>query len=353
MLLFFYRKGEETLPSQKGLSEVILQAGFDAFAIIPAAPLWEMLPVLEQAQVENRYPDFVDPNIQKRIDPRNLQKTAQSVISLAVSYNTGNPGIAPPLSGTVSRSAWGLDYHNVLDERMDKVISYLQEKYGAAECTKAVDTSFLIDRALAVESGLGYPGSNCAVYVPPFGSWVFLCEILVDIELPTTKKGTQDNWSCPVDCDLCIKACPTGALYEPGKIKPQRCISYLTQKSGSIPHEFRGKIKNRLWGCDTCQRACPRNRKAKLSTHQEFAPVIGPHIPLLPLLELTKKEFKASFGHTSMAWRGKNIVQRNACVVLGNQGNKEALDILKKTAREHPSQMVKDAATWAINKLET
>lgn len=347
-MLLFLASGERRL----ALERVIWDAGFDAFAIMPAAPLNKMLPILQDAQRENRYPDFVDPDLIKRIDPRNLQKTAKSVITLAMSYNTGDPGAPPPLHGTVSRSAWGLDYHRVLAEGMEKVIAYLQEHLGAQECTPVVDTSFLIDRGLAIESGLGYPGSNCAVYVPPYGSWVFLGEILVDVELPITKKTGQDNWSCPIECQICVRACPTEALFAPGKIRPHRCLSYLTQKSGTIPLEFRGKIGSRLWGCDTCQRACPRNQEAEQSRHQQFAPQMGPHLPLLPLLELTKKEFQAQFGHTSMAWRGKNIIQRNACIILGNQKNPEALPALEKTVQEHPSQSVRDAAIWAIQKIK-
>ena len=164
------------------LTAAIYEAGFDAFAIMPAKPVTSMLPILREAQEKNRYPDFADPDISRRLDPRNLQKSARSIISLAVSYNTGSATATPPLHGLISRSACGLDYHRVLGERMDRVIAYLKKHCGATECTKAVDTSFLIDRALAVEAGLGYPGSNCAVYVPPFGSWVFLGEILVDVD---------------------------------------------------------------------------------------------------------------------------------------------------------------------------
>ncbi len=333
------------------LQQAVYEAGFDAFAVMPAKRIEYMLPILREAQAENRYPDFVDPEIEKRIDPRNLQRSARSIVSLAVSYFTGSPGACPPLHGTVSRSAWGVDYHQVLGERMNKVIGFLKEHFGASRCTKAVDTTFLIDRALAVEAGLGYPGRNCAVYVPPFGSWVFLGEILVDVELPPTKTKQQDNWACPQGCALCVQACPTGALFAPGKIQPKRCISYLTQMSGPIPLELRDKIGGKLWGCDICQQVCPVNQTAQPSRHREFSPLVGPHIELLPLLDLTKQEFTEQFGRPSMECRGKNVLARNACIILGNQGRAEALPLLEKTAREHPSAIVKDAAGWAANKL--
>ena len=334
----------------ESLAEVIWEAEFDAFAVMPARPLKRMLPLLRQAQEEGRYPDFVEQNVEKRIDPRHLQASAKSVLALAVSYNTGPPGPAEPLHGTISRYAWGLDYHRVLHSRMDRLIDYLRERLGARECTKAVDTTFLVDRALAVEAGLGYPGSNCAVYVPPFGSWVFLAEILVDVALPPTSPP-GGNWSCPVGCDLCVRACPTGALLAPGRIKPQRCLSYLTQMTGPIPLDLRGKLGSRLWGCDTCQQACPINRKAPHTRHAEFAPLVGPHVPLLPLLDLTNQEFKERFGPTALGWRGKNTLQRNACIVLGNQREQAALPTLQKTAQEHPSSVVREAAAWAVQRL--
>lgn len=334
------------------LRDVILEAGFGAFAIMPVAPLTRMLPILEKALYEDRYPDFVDRDISKRIDPNSLQPSAQSIISLSMPYYTGDPGPRPPLHGTVSRASWGRDYHHVLAKGMETIIAYLKEHFGAKECTKAVDTSFLIDRGLAIEAGMGYPASNCSVYVPPFGSWVFLGEILVDVELPSTKKE-QDNWSCPTSCEACVRACPTGALFAPGLIKPDRCISYLTQMSGSIPLELRGNIGSKLWGCDICQQACPENRKVEPSSNKEFQPLYGAHIPLLPLLDFSKKKFQAMFGPTSMAWRGKNTIQRNACIALGNEGNPGALPKLEEVACKHPSSLVREAAQWAIDKIKS
>lgn len=133
------------MSSLKSLSLAIRQAGFDAFAIMPTQPLKRMLPILQEAQEKNRYPDFVDPDINKRINPQNLQKSAQSIIALAMSYYTEDPGPNLALHGMISRSAWGLDYHQVLSAKMEQIILYLQTHFGAKECTKAVDTTFLID----------------------------------------------------------------------------------------------------------------------------------------------------------------------------------------------------------------
>lgn len=335
----------------ENLARLISNTGFDAFSIMPAVTIDKMGPILKKAQTEGRYPPFVDQDIKKRINPRALQQSARSVISLAVSYYTGNPGPRPPLHGTLSRSAWGIDYHLVLNERMDRLIAGLKQHFGAQECSKGVDTSFLVDRALAIEAGLGFPGSNCCVYVPPFGSWVFLGEVLVDIALPATQNFEADNWENPIECPACVQACPTNALIGPGEIRPERCLSYLTQKSGSIPLEFRDKLGTRLWGCDTCQQVCPKNRAALPSPHREFKPVVGPHVPLIPLLEMDNNQFRAEFGRTSLAWRGKNVLQRNACIVLGNERNKGAVSSLMKTARSHPSPNVREAAEWALEEI--
>ncbi|NLJ81158.1 MAG: tRNA epoxyqueuosine(34) reductase QueG [Firmicutes bacterium] len=339
------------MPPLEFLSKGIYEAGFDAFAVMPAAPLEYMRAILRQAQRENRYPDFTDPDINKRTEPRALLNSALSVISLAVAYRTVEPGPTPPLHGSVSRSAWGIDYHRILNRRLDHLIVFLQKHFQVTEWAKAVDTSFLVDRALAVQAGLGYPGANCAVYVPPYGSWVFLGALLVNVELPRTEKKTENNWLQPIHCEGCVRACPTGALYAPGKIRPRRCISYLTQMSGEIPLEFREKIGTKLWGCDICQEASPVNKRAQLSRHKEFLPLSGTSLPLLPLLKMTNRQFKKEYGLTSMAWRGKNILQRNACIVLGNQGNPEAIPALKQTVENHPSPVVREAAAWALERI--
>ena len=265
------------------LRRAAYNAGFDGVGVTTAAPLQYMKPILKRAKEEGHYPDFVEQDVDRRINPRFVLKNAVSVIAVAVAYKTVDPGPTPPLHGTVSRSAWGLDYHRELDKRMDRLIPFLKDRYHVQTWFKAVDTSPLIDRAIAIEAGLGIPGDNCAVYVPPFGSWVFLGEILVDVPLPFSTPSPSPMKAC-VECEACIKACPTQALYAPGTIRPQRCISYLTQKSGQIPLEFREKIRNSLWGCDICQQACPQNRSAKTSRHPEFQPIVDPYslIPFCP-----------------------------------------------------------------------
>jgi epoxyqueuosine reductase len=333
------------------LRQAAYRAGLDGIAVTHARPLTYIESFLREAQAEGRYAQFAHEDIGLRLDPKNVFHAAKSVISGAVAYKTVEPGPAAPLTGRISRSAWGKDYHKVVREALERLVPFLQAEYGVKQWHIAVDDTPLIERALAGQSKLAAIGANCAAYVPPFGSWVFLGEIVVDVELPTFPE-TAPSLPCEECGERCVKACPTGALMAPGKIDAKRCLSFLTQKTGAIPPEFRKKLGNRLWGCDTCQEACPINQRAKRAPREEFSPIIGPHYPLLELLAMGKAQIAQAFGETSMAWRGKNVLQRNACLILGNQKAAAALPVLKDTADHHPSPTVREAAAWAVAEIE-
>lgn len=326
------------------------EAGLDAVSVTHVKPQTYLKEFMQEAQDEGRYSQFAAPDIDLRITPTKAFPKAKSIITAAVAYRTVDPGTAPKMHGTISRSAWGRDYHKVLKEAFTRLITFLQEEYGVREWLIAVDDTPLVERALSAQSGLAIIGPNCAAYVQPYGSWVFLGELLVDVEL---EPSSPENTGPPCDkCDLrCVKACPTNALIGPGLIDARRCLSYLTQKTGTFPEELRDRLGSRLWGCDTCQHVCPANRAAQKSRHSDFEPIVGPHFPLMELLGLTKNEYQQIFGETSIAWRGKNVLQRNACIVLGNQRAEEALPLLKQTAAGHPSEVVREAAQWAIRRI--
>lgn len=326
------------------------EAGLDAVAVTHVQPQTYLSKFLQQAKDEGRYSQFAAPDINLRITPTEVFPQAKSIITGAVAYKTVNPGQAPRMHGTISRSAWGRDYHRVLKEAFARLIPFLQEEYGVKEWLIAVDDTPLVERALSAQSGIAKIGPNCAAYVQPYGSWIFLGELLVDVEL---EPFSQENEGPPCEaCDLrCVKACPTNALVGPGLIDARRCLSFLTQKTGTFPEELRDRLGSRLWGCDTCQQVCPANRIAETSRHSDFEPIVGPHFPLIELLSLTKKEYQQIFGETSIAWRGKNVLQRNACLILGNQRAEEALPLLEQIAVEHPSEVVREAAQWAVKKI--
>lgn len=337
--------------SMERLRQAAREAGLDAVAVTHARPLTYLEDFLRAAQREGRYAQFAAADISQRLDPTLVLKEAKSVITAAVAYKTVDPGPSPRLTGRISRAAWGKDYHLVVREALERLVPFLQEEYGVQKWSIAVDDTPLPERALAAQAQLAALGDNCAAYVQPFGSWVFLGEIVVDVELPIIFH-TAPPPPCAQCGERCVKACPTGALLGDGNMDASRCLSFLTQKTGAIPLEFRKKLRSRLWGCDTCQEVCPANKGAAPARHSKFAPTVGPHFPLLDLLAMSNAQFKETFSGTSIAWRGKNVLQRNACLILGNQKAVEALPQLKDTAAHHPSPVVREAAAWAVNEIE-
>jgi epoxyqueuosine reductase len=154
------------------------------------------------------------------------------------------------------------------------------------------------------------------------------------------------------DCTLCIDSCPTGALVGPGQLNSNLCISFITQTKGMVSDEFKEKIGNRLYGCDTCQVVCPKN-KGKNWTHQtELQPDPELVKPLLiPLLSLSNKQFIKQYGHSAASWRGKKPIQRNAIIALGNFKDKSALPILIDSLLHDPRPEIRATAAWSISKI--
>jgi epoxyqueuosine reductase len=156
------------------------------------------------------------------------------------------------------------------------------------------------------------------------------------------------------DCRLCIDVCPTGAIVEGGQLNAQRCISFLTQTKGFLPDEFRGVIGNRLYGCDTCQTVCPKNKRKANRIHAEFEP--DPEIakPLLePLLSISNREFKEKFGYVSGSWRGKKPIQRNAILALAHFKEAGAVPALVRLLESDERPVIRGTAAWAIGKIGT
>ena len=245
--------------SLHALGQAIYQAGFDAFATVPANPLQRMLPVLKQALLEERYPDFVDGDLEKRVDPRRLQSSAQTVITLAVSYNTGPPGSTPPLHGTISvlPGVWIITRPAGAHESSDRL------SQGTPWCSAVHEGGgyqLLIDRALAVEAGLGYPGSNCAVYVPPFGSWVFLGEILVDIELPPTSRGNRRTGPA-LSTAISHQPAPQTRSWPLGRLNPSAACPILLKCRAPVPWSSAGNSETDCGDATPASRSAPSTKR--------------------------------------------------------------------------------------------
>ena len=326
--------------------------GIDKIGFTTASPFDELKNRLIRQQELHYQSGFEEPDIDKRTNPSLLMDGAQSIISIAVAYPSKMTNRVVSKKGErrgiFSRASWGMDYHIVLRERLRKLEAYIKEKVPGALCKSMVDTGELADRAVAERAGIGWSGKNCAIITPEFGSYVYLGEMITN--LPFEPDIPMED-QCGT-CNKCIEACPTGALVQGGQINAQACISFLTQTKGMIAEEFRNKIGNRLYGCDSCQTACPVNKGKDFHLHQEVEPEPEIAKPLLrPILKLSNRQFKEKFGHVSGAWRGKNPIQRNAMIALAHFKDESALEDLVDLLNHDSRPMIRATAAWAIRMI--
>ncbi len=340
---------EQTKQAIRAFAE---QIGIDKIGFASADPFGELKTRLVAHRELGYESGFEEPDLEKRVDPALSVKEAKSLIAIALAYPSrlenapkSQPGA---YRGILSRSAWGMDYHHVLRDKLDQLSRFIRRLEPSATVESMVDTGALSDRAVAERAGLGWVGKNCALITPEYGSWVYLGELITDLPLPPDSPVEE---GCG-DCNICVDACPTGALVQGGQLNAQKCISFLTQVKEFIPDEFRGKIGNRLYGCDTCQIVCPKNKGKHFTNHPEFTP--DPEIAkplLLPLLSMSNKEFKDKFGTSSSAWRGKKPIQRNAILALAHFRDKQAVPELIKLLKNDPRPVIRGTAAWALGKI--
>ncbi|RFU63255.1 tRNA epoxyqueuosine(34) reductase QueG [Bacillus sp. V59.32b] len=295
---------------------------------------------------------FEEPDIDKRIQPELIFPEPRSIISIAIAYPSKMKD-APQSKrgerrGIFARASWGTDYHVILRDKLKQLEAFIKSKVLEAVTKSMVDTGELVDRAVAERAGIGWSGKNCSIITPEFGSYVYLGEMITSLPLEPDQP-MEDRCG---ECNKCIDVCPTGALVAGGQLNAQRCIAFLTQTKGFLPDEFREKIGNRLYGCDTCQTVCPENKGKDFHFHPETEP--DPEIakPLLkPLLTISNREFKEKFGHVSGSWRGKKPIQRNAIIALAHYKDETALPDLIKVMKEDPRPVIRGTAAWAIGKI--
>ncbi|WP_338595094.1 tRNA epoxyqueuosine(34) reductase QueG [Bacillus safensis] len=295
---------------------------------------------------------FEEPDIEKRTNPSLLLPKAKSIVAIALAYPSKMKD-APRSTkdarrGIFCRASWGTDYHVVLKKKLDMLEEFLRSKHVDIRTKSMVDTGELSDRAVAERAGIGFSAKNCMIITPEFGSYVYLAEMITNVPFEPDEK-IEDQCGT---CNKCVDSCPTGALVNPGQLNSQRCISFLTQTKGFLPDEFRSKIGNRLYGCDTCQTVCPINKGKDFHLHPEMEP--DPEIakPLLkPLLTISNREFKEKYGHVSGSWRGKKPIQRNAILALAHFKDTSALPVLIELMHKDPRPVIRGTAAWAIGKI--
>ncbi|WP_040224901.1 tRNA epoxyqueuosine(34) reductase QueG [Bhargavaea cecembensis] len=342
----------DTATLQREIREFAESAGIDKIGFTTADPFREMKNRLRRQQEAGFQSGFEKGSLEERTDPSQLLEEPESIIAIAVAYPSklDDPpkGRKGERRGMFCRASWGQDYHDVLREKLALLEQFILERRPDARLKSMVDTGELVDRAVAERAGIGWSGKNCSIITPEFGSYVYLGEMITNIPF-APDEPIEDGCG---DCTLCLDICPTGALIEGGRLNAQRCIAFLTQTKGSLPEEFRTEIGNRVYGCDTCQTICPKNKGMHNRIHDAFKPEPELAKPLLtPLLSLSNREFKERFGHMSGSWRGKNPIQRNAVYALAHFREEAAVPELIRLLREDARPYMRGAAAYALGKI--
>jgi epoxyqueuosine reductase len=291
---------------------------------------------------------YMERQASKRLDPGLVLAGARSLIVLAMRYGADNAPADEPLTGKISRYAWGPDYHRTVMNRLDQLLEYIRDSNPSVQGQCYVDTGPIMEKIWGAETALGWMGKHANLITRDRGSWFFIGVILLNIEL---EYDTPERDYCG-KCSRCITACPTGAIATPYILDARRCISYLTiELRGPIPIDLRPLIGNRIFGCDDCQEVCPWNRFAIGSSERGFAPMRENMRPdLLPLVHITVEEFKRRFADSPILRATRDGLVRNVVVALGNSGSAEAVPALKE-ALQDSSSLVREHAKWALEQI--
>lgn len=291
--------------------------------------------------------EYLEKGFARRLDPGQILPGVRTLITLAYPY-------APPppepldwraeLRGRIAGYAAGLDYHHVVRQKLDAVAHAIQRRIPAARALTYVDTGAILEREWATLGGVGWFGKNTMVLHRVHGSWFFLGEILIDLELEPDPPVADHCGTCR----RCLDDCPTGALEGNYGLDARLCISYLTiELRGAIPRELRPRMANWVFGCDVCQDVCPWNARAEPSDRRRE--ILLPYLP--DLLALDPEGFRARYRQTALWRTGREGMARNAAVALGNSGNPDAVGPLARALRQDPSPLVRGHAAWALGTL--
>jgi epoxyqueuosine reductase len=262
-----------TTSADKSLSAMIKQKahdlGFDLCGIAPSRSLKERENILREwcASGMNGEMSYLGKNIEKRIDPDSRVLGAKSVIVTGLNYYTDNKQEEQDVP-IISRYAFGINYHDVIKEKLELILEFIKGLEPEMEGRSFVDSEPFLEKAWAVEAGLGWQGRHSIVINNRIGSFFFIGIIVLNIEIDSDKPFKENRCG---NCRLCIDLCPTGAINENGTIDARKCIANLTiENRGPIPEDIIPKIGGRVYGCDRCQEICPWNRNAKSHKTPEF-----------------------------------------------------------------------------------
>ncbi|MCH4169965.1 MAG: tRNA epoxyqueuosine(34) reductase QueG [Lactobacillus sp.] len=328
--------------------------GIDKIGFTTAADFEYMRPSLVAQKADGHTTGFEHQNLDERLNPSLIFDQPKSIIAIALAYPsrmTDRPERTKAKRGQFARASWGSDYHFILRDKMAALVTEIEQLVAPTESIRfkpMVDTGELMDVVVAQRAGLGFIGKNGLLITPEFGSFVYLGEIITNLELaPDTPMACQCG-----DCRRCVDYCPPQALMGNGQLNGQRCLSYQTQTKDLMAPEFRPLIKNVIYGCDICQLVCPFNKGKNFHRHAAMEPDPEQVMPeLQPMLDLSNRDFKTRFGEMAGSWRGKKPLQRNAIIALANQKDQSALPNLMQVVTADPRPMIRATAAYAIGQI--
>ncbi|HYM21187.1 MAG TPA: tRNA epoxyqueuosine(34) reductase QueG [Candidatus Kapabacteria bacterium] len=307
----------------RAVKQLACDVGFTTAGVTRAEPFTEEAARFE-AWVESGahgYMSYLERSGEKRRDVREILPSAKSILALSLNYYHPEPTPGPPYL-KISRYAWGEDYHDVMRSMLDDLMSRIKLLVPDVEGRYYVDTGPIMDKAVAERAGIGWIGKHTNVITREVGSWVFLAEIILSLDLEPDPPATD---MCGT-CDRCIDACPTQAITAPYQLDATKCIPYLTielKPEHEIPDEFDGKLDGWLFGCDICQDVCPWNRFAKKSSLQAFAPREENNcLTTGAILSMQQEEFSRRFKNSPIKRTKLAGLQRNVRALLRNTEKK-------------------------------
>lgn len=293
------------------------ELGFNLCGIARARPLATQRDILDKwcSDGMNAEMHYLERNTDRRTDPVHLVNGAESLVVTGLNYYSGNPETLPGVP-VISRYAYGTDYHIIIGEKLDRLLDFIKSCIAGAEGKSYVDSGPVMEKAWAVEAGIGWQGRHSIVINKDIGSFFFLGILILNIRLDYDEPGTKDYCGT---CRACIDACPTSAINDNRTVDARRCIANLTiENRGPVPEDIIPRLGGRVYGCDICQEVCPWNNRPVLTHIKEFEmPEQLRSMSRDEWISLSEDQFHALFDRSPVARRKYEPFMRNVRLVTG------------------------------------